>query len=189
MRKIFLHINVSVDGYIEDEKREMDWRFADDEWEVYINGVLRSIDGMIFGRVTHQLLAQYWPTAGDEPNVSARHIEAARLMNAQPKYAVSRGNYVTNWTNSQVISGDVASEIQKLKNQPEKILALFAGTNIAQSFMGIGLLDEYRLVLNPALLGGGTPLFKPGRERVGLTLLSTRKFASGAVLLVYAPMK
>jgi dihydrofolate reductase len=106
-----------------------------------------------------------------------------------PGPASTKPEEVTNWTNSQVISGDVASEIQKLKNQPEKISSPLRRGEHCAVLHGIGLLDEYRLVLNPALLGGGTPLFKPGRERVGLTLLRTRKFASGAVLLVYAPMK
>ncbi len=185
MRKLFLHIGVSVDGYIENEKREFDWP-VDDEWEEYINEVLRSIDGQIYGRVAHQSLAQYWPTAAEQPGASDRLVEMARMMNALPKYAVTRGHYETSWSNSHVISGDVSGEIRKLKNQPGKDIALFAGANVAQSCIAMGLLDEYRLVLNPVVLGGGTPLFKPGLRSERLELLSTREFASGLLVLTYA---
>ncbi len=188
MRKLFLHIGVTVDGYIENEKGEFDWP-VDDEWEEYINGVLRSIDGQVYGRVAHQSLAQYWPTAADQPGVSERLIEMARMMNASPKYVVTRRPYETGWSNSHIIRGEVAGEIQKLKNQPGRDIALFAGATLAQSFMEMGLLDEYRLVLNPVVLGGGTPLFKPGLSREKLELLSTRKLSSGLLVLTYAPVR
>ncbi|MGH9908208.1 MAG: dihydrofolate reductase family protein, partial [Pyrinomonadaceae bacterium] len=144
MRKLFLHIGVSVDGYIENEKREFDWP-VDDEWEEYINGVLRSIDGQIYGRVAHQSLAEYWPTAAEQPGASERLVETARMMNALPKYVLTRGPYETGWSNSHIIRGDVAGEIRKLKSQPGKDIALFAGASVAQSFMQMELLDEYRL--------------------------------------------
>lgn len=164
MRKIFLHINVSLDGFIEDQNHEMDWHFVDDEFEEYINDVLRSIDGMIFGRVAHQLLAQYWPTASSNPDASKRHLEAVRMMNSLPKYAISSGGYKTEWENSHVIDGDIAAKIEKLKSQPGKDIALFAGAGVSQTFMDQGLIDEYRIVVNPILLRGGTPLFKPGSQ-------------------------
>lgn len=141
LRKVFLHINVSLDGFIEDDNHEIDWHFVDDEFEEYINDLLSSIDGMIFGRVAHQLLAEYWPTAASRPEASPRDVEAAGMM-------ISNGSYQTEWQNSHVISGDVAGEIRKLKDQPSKDIALFAGAGVAQSFMELNLLDEYRLVLN-----------------------------------------
>jgi dihydrofolate reductase len=187
MREVFLHISASVDGIIEDADHEIDWHFVDDDFEAYINDVLGSIDGMIFGRAAHALLAEYWPTAGSNPDVSAQHREAARMMNALPKYVVSSGPYETSWENSHLITGDVQEEVRKIKEQPGKDLALFAGAGVAQSFHDLGLIDEYRIIVNPVILGDGTPLFTPGHTRRALTLLNARPFASGALVLTYRP--
>ena len=106
MGELFLHINVSLDGYIERNNHDIDWHFADDEFEQYINEILHSIDSMIFGRTAHEKLAEYWPLAasggGDRAQaptegVSSQHIEAARMMNELPKYVVTRGSYQTRW--------------------------------------------------------------------------------------------
>ena len=187
MRRVFLHINVSLDGFIEDKDQEIDWHFVDDEFEEYINEVLCSIDGMMFGRKAHQLLSQYWPTAASRPDASPRHLEAARMMNSLPKYVISGGGYQTQWQNSHIISGDIPAHIQGLKSEPGKDLALFAGAEVARSFIRMDLLDEYRIVVNPVLLGGGTPLFEAGQEKIGLTQVDTRAFRSGAVVLFYEP--
>jgi len=187
MRKIFLHIMMSLDGFIENPERELDWHFVDDEFEEYINDVLRSIDGMIFGRKSHQLLAQYWPTAGENPEASKQHLESARLMRSLPKYAISSGNYATDWENSYVIDGDIASTIRELKSKPGKDIALFAGASAFQALDALGLVDEYRVLVNPILLGGGTSLFGAGRRREQLRLLGIKPFKSGAVVLSYAP--
>lgn len=109
MRKLFLHIGVSIDGYIEDEEGQFDWP-VDEEWEQYICGVLRSIGGQMYGRVAHQSLAQYWPTAAQQPQASEALAEMARMMETSPKYVVTRGSYKTEWSNSHIISGDVASD-------------------------------------------------------------------------------
>jgi dihydrofolate reductase len=188
VRNIFLHINTSLDGFIEDENKEIDWHFVDDEFEEYINDVLRSIDGMIFGRVAHQLLSQYWPNAASNSDASKRHLEAVRMMNKLPKYVISNGGYRTTWENSYIMEGDIATEIKELKNQPGKDIALFAGAGVAQTFMAFNLIDEYRIVVNPILLGNGTPLFKPNKNRSDLRLLNLKQFKSGATVLCYEPI-
>jgi dihydrofolate reductase len=185
MRKLFLHIGVSVDGYIEDDKKQFDWP-VDREWEAYVIDLLRAIDGQIYGRIAHESLAAFWPHAAEQPGASKALAAMARLMNESPKYVVTRGPYRAAWSHSHVLTGDVAAEVRHLKNQPGKDLVLFAGANVAQSFMAMGLLDEFRLVLNPVVLGGGTPLFAPGVER-RLQLVSTRPFASGVLVVTYAP--
>ena len=187
MRKVFLHIFVSLDGFIEDAQHNIDWMAEGDDVDEYINEMLRSIDGMIFGRVAHELLAQYWPTAGSKPDASHRHIEAAAIMNELPKYVVSKRAYRTEWQNSHVIDGDLAGEIRKLKDRPGKDIALFAGAGVAQSFMELDLLDEYRLFLNPIVLGGGTPLFKQRADRKNLELVKALTFASGAMVVTFRP--
>lgn len=194
-RRVFLHINVSLDGYVERANHDIDWQFVDDEFEEYINTLLRSIDGMIFGRVAHQKLAEYWPfaaeRAGDQSQapdrgVSTRHLEAIELMNSLPKYVVTDGDYNTSWANSHLLPAHtLADAVSDLKAQQGKDLAVFAGAKVAQTFSNLGLLDEYRLVINPVLLGGGNPLFASGGPDLGLDLAEARSFQSGAVLLRY----
>jgi dihydrofolate reductase len=187
MRKIMLQINVSLDGFIEDANHEIDWHFVDDEFEEFTNDTLRSIDGMIFGRVAYQLLADYWPTAALNPKATKRHVEAARMMNELPKFVVSKTLQETHWDNSFIIRDNLVEEISRMKRQPGKDIALFAGAKLASSFMQLGLIDEYRIILNPALLGDGTPLFTGDYEKTDLRLLEARTFKSGAVVLTYRP--
>jgi dihydrofolate reductase len=187
MRKLFLQMNVSLDGYIEDARRELDWHFVDDAFEEYCNNVLRSIDGMLLGRVAYELLAAYWPTADKNPAATQKHLEAVRLMNELPKLVVSNTLEKVTWRNSRILRGNFAEEIARLKRQPGKDLVLFAGAALADSCIKAGLIDEYRLILNPVLLGGGTPLFREGRERTKLKLVEVKPFESGALVLTYRP--
>lgn len=182
---MFLHIGMTLDGYIDDDNHTVDWHFVDDEFEEYVNGILRSIDGMVFGRVAHESLSEYWPTAASNPDASPRHLEAIEMMNALPKYVVSNSGYQISWANSHVVSSDVAGFFRRLKEQPGKDIALFAGASVARSFIEERLLDEIRILVNPILLGSGTPLFVRGGQRVPLTLIDTRTFAAGAILLTY----
>jgi len=188
MRKLFLHIMVSLDGFIEDRDHQMDWHFADEEWDAYVNDMLRSIDGMVFGRVAHELLAQYWPGAADDPGATPLLIASARLMQSLPKYVISAGGYETDWENSIVFAGEIEARIKALKRQPGKDIALFAGANVFRSLDALGLVDEYRLVLNPILLGGGTRLFGASDRRAELRLAGIRQFRSGAAVLTYTPV-
>ncbi|MER6999662.1 dihydrofolate reductase family protein [Streptomyces sp. NPDC000410] len=189
MRKLFLQINMSLDGFIEDVSGEIDWHFADREFDEFILETLRSIDAMIFGRVAYQKLAEYWPTAATGPDASELDIEVARLVNGLPKYVVSHHLAHADWNNSHIIRGDVAERIGQLKQQPGQDIALFAGAGAATTFTRLGLIDEYRIIVNPALLGAGTPLFKGGYRRTELKLLRTRPFKNGSVVLYYAPVQ
>jgi dihydrofolate reductase len=180
MRRLLLHINVSVDGYICDTAGDIDWHFSDEEFQRYLDQLLESIDGMLFGRVAYQQLAAYWPTAGDE--VSSTQ---ARKMHTLPEYVLSRTLRHTDWHNSHLLGHDPATAITQLKQQDGALLALFAGARAAQTAVQLGVLDELRLIVNPVLLGGGTRLFDAAYPRTALRLTHTRQFASGALLLTY----
>jgi len=177
MAKIFLHINVSVDGFICDPSGQTDWRFADEEVQSYIDELLESIDGMVFGRRAFDELAAYWPTAGDEVSVTQR-----RLMHELPKYVLTHRGGLTDWHNSYRLGSDPAA----VRNiQCERGLAVFAGAEATQAFLAAEALDELRLIINPALLGGGTRLFSSHGPRTDLRLCDTRTFGSGAAVLTY----
>ena len=183
-RKLFLQINVSVDGYIEDPDGDIDWHFADDEWDAFILDTLESIDGMVFGRVAFEKLAAYWPTAGDDVSTDAQRA-SARLMNDLPKYVLSQTLTDSAWNNSHVSTID---DIIDLKSEPGQDLALFAGANIATEFTRAGLIDEFRMVINPLLQGGGTRLFTGAYQPTELSLKEVRRFGSGALVLTYLPV-
>jgi dihydrofolate reductase len=182
-RKLFLQINVSLDGYIEDLNGNIDWHFADDQFDTFILNTLQSIDGMVFGRVAFEKLAAYWPTAGETLSTETQR-EQARLMNELPKYVVSRTLEGSDWKNTHVTT---VEEIVELKSQPGKDLALFAGATIATEFTKAGFVDEFRLIVNPLLQGGGTRLFTGTYKPAELSLTDVRRFASGALVLTYVP--
>jgi dihydrofolate reductase len=120
--RLIAQINASLDGYIEDEKHDIDWHFVD--YEEFINETLRSLDGMIFGRKAYEPLSAYWPTAAANPDASVRHLEAATLMHEIPKYVVSTTLSGSDWNNTDVISGDVRTAVQDLKAASSRDIAV-----------------------------------------------------------------
>jgi dihydrofolate reductase len=180
MQRLFLHTNVSLDGYICDAAGHIDWHFSDEEFQQYLDGLLDSIDGMVFGRVAYEQLAAYWPTAGDEVSITQRS-----RMRELPKYVLSRTLASTGWHNAHLLGEEPLSAIRQLALQPGRGIAVFAGGSAACSLLEADLLDEVRLVLNPILLGGGTRLFASSYPTSTWRLASTRQFVSGALALTY----
>ncbi|GAA1869222.1 dihydrofolate reductase family protein [Asanoa iriomotensis] len=182
MGRLFLHINASLDGYVNDADGEIDWHFADDEFQRYLDDLLDDIDGMVFGRVAFEELAGYWPTAGAD----ASPVQVSR-MHELPKYVLSRTLRHTAWHNSHVLGDDPGAALTEIKRQSRRDLALFAGGRAASAAVGLGVVDEYRIVVNPVLLGGGTRLFDGTYPRTELRLTGTREFTSGALIVTYEP--
>ncbi len=178
MRRLFLHIGMSLDGYVGDDAGLPALpQFTDDEFQRYIDEMLESIDGMVYGRVAFEQLAAYWPNAG--PEVSPVQV---RKMHELPKYVLSRTLKDTEWHNSHMLGDDPAGAIAELKQQDGRDLALFAGASAATSAIALGVVDELRIIVNPALLGGGTRLFDGQYPRSELQLTDTHRFASGALI-------
>jgi len=128
-------------------------------------------------------MASYWPTDAaihDDP-------EVAGLMNSLSKIVFSRTLDKPEWNNSRLVKNNVVEEVSKLKQQPGKDIAIFGSSDLAVTLAEQGLIDEYRIIVNPLFLGGGTPLLKGIKEKVNLKLLNARIFKSGNVLLYYAP--
>jgi dihydrofolate reductase len=182
MAELFLQISVSLDGYIEDGNHDIEWMTSDTSIDAVATATLQSIDGMIFGRKAHALLAEFWPTAGDSPGASADLIEQARLMNALPKYVLTHGTAQTGWAGSRAIAAD---DVPRLKAAAHRPIALFAGASAAQALLERGFVDEIRLIQYPVLLGGGTPLFADDGTRRRLTLIANEQWDSGATIRRY----
>ena len=178
MRKVFWQMMVSLDGFVEGPNGELDWHVADEDFNRYVAEMLASIDGILLGRSTYQLFADYWANATDP--------EAAG-MNALPKIVFSRTLKKVDWSNSR-LARDVAEEVARLKQQPGKDLAIFGSANLASTFMRLGLVDEYRILVNPVVLGAGRPMFRDVADRTRLRLSKTQTLREGVVLLHYEPL-
>jgi dihydrofolate reductase len=131
---------------------------------------------LMFGRVTYELMAKHWPGATGE---------VADLMNALPKYAFSRTLTRSDWANTQVFGTDVPDTVARLKREGTKDIFLFGSADLAASLIPHRLIDEFRIAVNPVILGGGTSLFKQG-ERVKLKLLDARTLSTGIIISRYA---
>jgi dihydrofolate reductase len=183
MRKILAFLVVTVDGYYEGPNGEFDWPVVDEEFNEFGLRQLEEVDTLLFGRVTYEGMAAYWPTPAaqqDDPRVAAR-------MNTLPKLVVSRTLDRTDWANTRIVKGDVAAELTSLKQQPGKDIAIFGSSDLVVSLLGMGLVDELRIMVHPVVLGAGRSLFRTAPERMQLHLVEAWPFRSGSVLLTYRP--
>lgn len=178
MRKVIMWDMVSVDGYFEGPDHDLGWFVFEDELEEYILETQLTADTLLFGRVTYEMMAGYWPTAEGQ---------IADFMNSVPKVVFSRTLDKANWNNTTLVKENAGEEVSKLKQQPGKNIFVFGSANFAETLMKHGLVDEYRIGINPVVLGSGTPLFKNGTDKLDLKVLQTRPLKSGVVILHYAP--
>ncbi|MFG2627430.1 dihydrofolate reductase family protein [Streptomyces sp. NPDC048473] len=183
MRKIVLMMSMSLDGFIEGPDREIDWHLVDDELHSHFNEHLSTMGGFLDGRVTHELMAEFWPTADSDPSSTGLVAEFAAIWRNMPKIVFSRTLERADWNTTIMREVDV-DEMMALKAQPGGDLSL-GGADLAESFMGHDLIDEYRIYVHPVLIGRGKPLFPASDARTGLHLAETRTFGNGVVLLRY----
>ena len=187
MRKVILSNMVTLDGFFEGPNKELDWHIVDEEINEYANDLLSNVDALLFGRVTYQLMADYWPAAATNPSTSKSDLEIADKMNNLPKIVFSKTLQEVKWNNSRLVKENIAEEISKMKQQPGKDMVIFGSGSIVSTFMQHGLIDEYRIIVNPVVLGNGKPLFKGINGKQNLKLLKTKVFDSGIVILFYEP--
>jgi dihydrofolate reductase len=184
MGNLIYLMNVSLDGYVETRDHSLDWTTVDDELHAWFNEQERSTDASLYGRRLYEVMAAYWPTAESDPAATPVTLEFARIWNAKPKVVFSNSLDRVDW-NSRLVRGDVEEELRRLREEFTGDLEV-GGPTLASAFIERGLVDEYRLVVHPVILGGGTPFFPALERPVGLRLLETSTFASGAVYVRYA---
>ncbi|HMH10764.1 MAG TPA: dihydrofolate reductase family protein, partial [Candidatus Nitrosopolaris rasttigaisensis] len=186
-RKVILSNMVTLDGFFEGPNKELDWQIVDGENKEYAIDLLSKVDALLFGRVTYQLMADYWPAAATNPSTPKSDLEIADKMNNLPKIVFSKTLQEVKWNNSRLVKENIAEEISKMKQQPGKDMVIFGSGSIVSTFMQHGLIDEYRIIVNPIVLGNGNPLFKGINGKQNLKLLNTKVFDSGIVILFYEP--
>ena len=184
MRKVFLFMMVTLDGFFEGPDHEIDWHNVDEEFNEFAIDQLNEVDTLLFGRVTYEGMASYWPTQlakEDDPVVADK-------MNTVPKLVFSKTLDKAEWNNSRLVKEHIAEEVSKLKQQQGRDLAIFGSSDLTASLLEMGLVDELRIMVNPVVLGKGKTLFKGIDEKVNLKLLKTKTFHSGNILLYYQPI-
>lgn len=183
MRRVMVSNYVSLDGFFAGPGGEIDWFVWDDETAGYMKGLMNSIDTILFGRVTYELMASYWPTAGppaEDPIITD-------FMNKTPKIVFSRTLKKVEWNNSRLVKDNVADEVSRMKQEPGTDMVIYGSGSIVSAFAQAGLIDDYRIFVNPVVLGDGKTMFRGLRERLKLRLSSTMTFRCGVVLLHYEP--
>ena len=185
MRKIIFQMMTTIDGFFEGPDRELDWHNVDKEFLQTAIDLLNSADTILFGRVTYQMMAEYWPTPAaiaDDPVIAER-------MNNLPKIVFSKSLDRVDWQNSMLVTGDIAGEVARLKQLAGRDMVIFGSSDLAVALLKPGLIDEIRIIVNPLVLGSGKTLFQGFNDRLKLQLLETRTFPSGSIFLRYRPEK
>ncbi|HEY9392381.1 MAG TPA: dihydrofolate reductase family protein [Mycobacteriales bacterium] len=183
MRKIILMMSVSLDGFFEGPNREIDWHTVDDEVHRHFNQELAAMGAFVEGRVTYELMDDFWPTADADPSAPEPVVEFARIWRDMPKIVFSRTLQRAD-PNTTIKREVMVEDIMALKGQPGGDLAL-GGANLAATFRRLDLIDEYRISVHPVLIGRGRPLFQESDTRTYLQLTDTRTFGNGVVQLRY----
>jgi dihydrofolate reductase len=186
MRRLVAFNQVSLDGYFTDVNGDMSWARAnrDPEFQAFVEENASGGGELLFGRITYELMASYWPTPlalGNDPVVAER-------MNSLPKVVFSRAMKEASWNNTRLVKGDLAAEIRKLKEEPGEGMAILGSGSIVSQLAQEGLVDEFQFVVNPIVLGRGRTTFEGVDRRLPLKLTNTRAFRNGSVLLCYEPM-
>jgi len=181
MRKLKLQIQMTVDGYIAGPNGELNWVVWDwdDELKKYVTEITETVDCIVIGRKLAQGFIPYW--------ASNPELEGADKMNNTVKVVFSKTLEKSEWNNAILAKGDLSEEINKLKKQEGKDIIAYGGAAFVSALIRHRLIDEFHFFINPVVLGDGMTIFKDIESRLNLTLIKSRSFDCGIVLLNYIP--
>jgi dihydrofolate reductase len=184
MRKITIFNFITLDGYYKGPLEDIRWHRHGAEEIAYSEESLAYGGTLLFGRVTYEMMASYWPT----PMAMKNDPVVAEGMNKAEKIVFSRTLKKAEWNNTTVISHNIVEEMRKLKQKPGKDMTVLGSGSIVSLFAEQGLIDEYQIMVDPVAIGEGTPIFKNIKQKLDLTLTQSKVFKSGVVLLCYKPL-
>ena len=176
---------ISLDGYFEGPNHSLDWHHVDEEFNDFAIEQLHHTDTLVFGRVTYDLMASFWPT---KEAIQTDPV-VADLMNSTPKYVFSKTLQEATWNNTTLVNEHAADKILELKKQNGKDIGILGSNNLTVHLLEQNAIDEFRILVNPVALGKGSLLFAGISKPYDLTLLTSRQFSSGNMLLTYAHTK
>lgn len=184
MGRVLYSMSVSLDGFAAGPDGDIDWVTVDEELHEAFNAEARGVGLFLYGRRMYELMAAYWPTAGDDPAATPVERDFARIWGPKPKLVASSSLTSVNW-NAHLVPGDVVTEVARLRGELEAGIGV-GGPTVVAPLLRAGLVDEISMYVNPVVLGGGMPFF-PADLRLSLRLTDTRRFAAGVQLLRYVP--
>ena len=187
MGRLIYTLNVSLDGYVESTQGSLDWGTVDDELHTWFNGHASEMDASLYGRGLYETMTAYWPTAENDPEATGPMLEFASIWNATPRIVFSTTLKEVE-PGSRLVQGDVAEVLEQVRQEFRGDLEV-GGATLAAQFVRRDLVDEYRLLVHPVILGGGKPYLPELDGPIQLALTETRTFASGVVLLRYRAVR
>jgi len=186
MRKLIAFNHVTLDGYFVGENGNMNWAYTgndDPEYQEFVAGNASGESVLMFGRVTYDIMASYWPTP-----VADQHLPiVAKKMNGASKVVFSKTMDKALWNNTKLVKGDLVSEVKKMKNEPGADMVILGSGSIIAQLASAGLVDEYQMVLDPVALGKGRSMFEGIPDMISLKLTKSRVFNNGKIYLSFAP--
>src|SRR5580693_4378197 len=184
MRKVVVFNMVSLDGYFVDGRGDMSWAHKnDEEWNTFVSGNASGNGVLLFGRVTYDMMASYWPS----PMALKNSPAVAKGMNEMPKIVFSRTLDKVTWNNTKLLKGDLAPEVRKLKRESGPDMVILGSGSIVSQLAEENLIDEYQLATSPIVLGKGRTLFESVTKKLNLKLTQSRTFGNGTVFACYQP--
>jgi dihydrofolate reductase len=187
MQKLLVFNGISVDGYFTGVGNDLNWAHnpaPDPEWDAFVANNASGGGSLLFGRVTYDMMASFWPT--DQAKQQLPTVAAG--MNSMKKLVFSRSKDTLPWSNTEVLKGDIVEQVRKLKEQPGKGIAILGSGSIVAQLAPAGVIDEYQMVVTPIALGGGRTMFEGMTTKLPLKLTKTRTFKNGNVLVCYHPI-
>jgi dihydrofolate reductase len=188
MRRIISFMHMSLDGFVAGPNGEMNWIKVDEEIFDYVGKRISEGDTAMYGRVTYQMMENYWPTAGDQPGASKHDIEHSKWYNKVHKVVLSKTMKHADLTKTTIISDNLVDRINEIKQsgngRSEEIL-LFGSPTATHSLIQQDLIDGYWIFVNPIVLGQGIPLFTGIKDKIKLKLLNSHQFTCGVTELNY----
>jgi dihydrofolate reductase len=185
MRKIISFMHISLDGFVAGPNGELSWAKVDEEIFDHVGKRIRKGDTALYGRVTYQMMENYWPTAGEKPNATKHELEHSSWYNKVQKIVLSKTLQVETRNNTKIISDNLSDSINKIKQQPGNDILIFGSPTATHSLIQQHLIDGYWLFVNPVILGQGIPLFVDIKDKLNLELLNSRQFNNGVIELNY----
>jgi dihydrofolate reductase len=185
MSKIISFVHISLDGFVAGPNGEMNWIKVDEEIFDHVGRRISETDAALYGRVTYEMMENYWPGAGDKPNASKHDIDHSKWYSKAHKIVLSKTLKEADLINTTIINDNLSERINEIKQQADSEILLFGSPTATHSLIQQNLIDGYWLFVNPIILGQGIPLFADIKDKIKLKLLTTRQFTSGVTELNY----
>lgn len=189
MRKLVSLMHVSLDGFAAGPNDELNWIMYNPDVEKNAHDLIYGMDATMYGRVTYEGMKSYWPIAAELPETSPAEVAYAHWVNGVPKYVISNSLESSDWAGTVFVRGDLAAEVNAIKQQPGKAIALLGSPTTVRALAALDLIDEYHVNINPVILGVGKPALAGTDHPPQLKLVESTTLKGGVIHAVYAPIR